>query len=290
MSMKTKVGDVVRLDSPHSSYRGNFTAGHIGVVTAIHAANDPWGGHQWVNLDGESGSPLWNPVTNMTMIANSNDGVLFEEMFEDMREGDTLVATLENDDNNQLSAGETYTAVANDCECCFHFLDSDGDRQHNWDDDFWFINLSALKRDAEPVTMAEVIPFPSEMFDPFDLDAGVERIAPLNPKYDDMDNAAKGAILLAAHEGKMIQFMSNSGGFWVDDTSFDVSENFAYRVKPQELIDAEEALNAATSNVVALAEARDVATDVASAAIAAYSSAEFDLASAKDTVEALNAA
>lgn len=291
MAMTTKVGDVVRLDSDYWSYRGNFTAGHIGVVTAIHGMLDPRGGHQWVNIDDEEGAPFWIPVTTMSMVAD--EGTLFEYMFEDMEHGDTLVAVKRNEDSNHLEVGKSFTALENDCGCCFHFEDSDGDDQFHRDDNFYFINLSAAKRDAEPVTMAEVIPYPTAIF----LDEGVERIAPPTPKYDDMDNAAKGSILLAAHEGKMIQFMTRSGGFWVDDTSFDPSENFAYRVKPQELIDAEEALNAATSNVVSLEDARVAASSAVDTAVEVFdtvrsnlATAEFDLASARDTVEALNAA
>ncbi|AUR99366.1 coil containing protein [Vibrio phage 1.264.O._10N.286.51.F2] len=294
MSMTTKVGDVVRLDSPHGSYRGKFTAGHIGVVTAIHAANDPFGGHQWVNLDDESGAPLWNPTTNMTTVeANS---MLLEDVINsaDSRDGDVLVAHHDNDNEfNGLEAGDLYTLSLDSCGCCGYAVDEDGDMRHASDDDFWFVNLSATKRNAEPVTMAEVIPYPTAIF----LDEGVERIAPPTPKYDDMDNAAKGSILLAAHEGKVIQFMSRSGGFWVDDTSFEPSENFAYRVKPQELIDAEEALNAATSNVVSLEDARDKADSEVSLAEyhaemarAAWASADLEYASVKDTVEALRAA
>ncbi|QZI92317.1 hypothetical protein PODOV025v1_p0020 [Vibrio phage PS32B.6] len=298
MAMTVKKGDVVKLDDNHWSYQGNFTAGHIGVVTAIHGALDPRGGHQWVNIDDEKGAPFWIPVTTMSMVAD--EGTLFEDMFEDMQDGDALIAVKRNEEYNHLEAGETFTAYVNDCSCCFHFYDSDGDAQHCWDDNFYFINLSALKREYQSSAVepsVETVPYPEGMFDPFTLDVGVERIAPLSPKYDDMDNAAKGAILLAAHEGKTVQFMSPSGGFWVDDMSFDPSENFAYRVKPQELIDAEEALNAAASNVVSLEDARDkadsevsLAESRAEMARADWASADLEYASAKDTVEALRAA
>ena len=289
MAMTVKKGDVVKLNENHWTYRGKHTAGHIGVVTAIHDMLDPRGGHQWVNVDDEEGAPFWIPVTTMSMVANSNDGVLLEDLI--LEDGDVLVATDENE-WAAITAGNTYPISYRDrgCGCChvFMFKDDDGDWMEAADDDFYFINLSALKREYQfdAVPTAEVFEFPTAIF----LDEGVERIAPLNPKYDDMNNAAKGAILLAAHEGKMIQFISNLSNVWVDDTSFDPSENFAYRVKPQELIDAEEALNAAESNVVSLVEVRDAAHEAADEANAALAAAEFDHASAKDTVEALKAA
>ncbi|CAH9012424.1 putative coil containing protein [Vibrio phage 409E50-1] len=289
MAMTVKKGDVVKLNERHWSYQGKHTAGHIGVVTAIHGTLDPRGGHQWVNVDDEEGAPFWIPVTTMSMVANSNDGVLLEDLI--LEDGDVLVATDENE-WAAITAGNTYPISYRDrgCGCChvFMFKDDDGDWMEAADDDFYFINLSALKREyqSDAVPTAEVFEFPTPIF----LDEGVERIAPLNPKYEDMDIAAKGAILLAAHEGKMIQYMSPSGGFWVDDMSFDPSENFAYRVKPQELIDAEEALNAAASNVVSMREAVDAADREHTMASAALAASELDYASVKDTVEALKAA
>ena len=287
MAMTTKVGDVVRLDSREWSYGGNFTAGHIGVVSAIHPSPDPLGGHQWVNLDGESGQPNWNPVTNMTMVAD--EGTLFEDMFEDMEHGDTLVAVKRNEDYNHLEVGKAFTALENDCGCCFHFEDSDEDPQYHWDDNFYFINLSALKREYQTDDAPVEVAVSGAMADVLFLDEDVET-APVHPKYDDMDNAAKGAILLAAHEGKIVQFMSALGNVWVDDTSFAPSENFAYRVKPQELIDAEEALNAAESNVVSLMDARNEANAAAERAHSAWVSADLEYASVKDSVVALRAA
>ncbi|CAH9012351.1 putative coil containing protein [Vibrio phage 464E53-1] len=289
MAMTVKKGDVVKLNERYWSYQGKHTAGHIGVVTAIHGSLDPRGGHQWVNVDDEEGAPFWIPVTTMSMV--ESNPMLLEDIADagDSRNGDVLVAHRDNDDEaNSLEAGDLYTLSLDDCGCCGHAVSEDGDNYYPSTDDYWFINLSALKRKYQSDAVepsAEVIPYPTAIF----LDEAVEP-APDHPKYEDMDNAAKGAILLAAHEGKMIQFMSNMGNVWVDDTSFDPSENFAYRVKPQALIDAEEALNAATSNVISLADVRDEANEAADRANAALAAAELEEASANDTVEVLRAA
>jgi len=278
MAMKVKVGDVVRLNEAQWSYQGKHTAGHVGVVTAIHEMLDPMGGHQWVNLDDEEGAPFWNPVTNMTMLADR--GMLLEEIISSSSSsnGDILVATRENDEeDNRLEVGGLYTLMLEGCGCFGHAECMDGEEFFSWGGDYWFVNLSAMKREYDrSESSAEVVPFP--VF----LDEAVAT-APKYPEFEDMDDVAKGAILLAAHEGKTVQFLSKMGGGWVDDMSFDPSENFAYRVKPQELIDAEEALNAAASNVVSLREAAD-------AAHAALEAGELSYKEAREVIETLQAA
>lgn len=274
MSMKTKVGDVVRLDNTHWSYNGKLTAGHIGVVTALHPHSEF--GMTWINIDGEDGAPYWNPEGAFTVLGST--GTLFEDMFDDMRDGDALVATDRND--NHLQVGTVYTALTNDCGCCYHFEDEDGDEFYHYDDDFYFINLSAVMRDN-----SNVVAFPTAVktvdieADPmFSLTtAAVVPIEP--PKYNDLDDEAKGALLLAHHEGKPIQYLSTVWNEWYDDTSFDPSENFTYRVKPQELIDAEADVEKARDNVVSMSEARDAMQVDLDDAYAAY----LDVANAMDT-------
>lgn len=274
MSMKTKVGDVVRLDTTHWSYNGKLTAGHIGVVTALHPHSEF--GKTWINIDGEDGAPHWNPEDTFTVL--ESEGTLFEDMFDDMRAGDALVATNRND--NHLQVGTVYTALTNDCGCCYHFEDEDGDEFYHYDDDFYFINLSAVMRDTTVVSLdIEADPM-------FSLTtAAVVPIEP--PKYDDLSDEAKGALLLAHHEGKTIQYLSTVWDEWYDDNSFDPSENFTYRVKPQELIDAEADVEKARDTVVSLSEARDAMQVDLDAAYAAYR----DVANAMDTAhEVVNGA
>lgn len=278
MAMTVKVGDVVKLNDTEWSYEGKHTAGHVGVVTAIHPMPDPFDNGQWVNIDGEVGAPFWNPVRNMSMLGDT--GAILEDL--DVQEGDVLVATVENEDeSNELEVGKTYTAHANDCGCCFHAVDDDGNAFYHYDDDYWFLNLSALKREYQtvPELSAEPLPFPVFL----DEAEVVELPAPVYPEYDDMDDAAKGALLLAAHEGKTIQFLSKMDGGWIDDGSFDPAENFAYRVKPQALIDAENAVTAAYDNVVSLRDAMDQMQ-------ARLDDAEVAHAAANDLVKSLEAA
>lgn len=267
MSMKTKVGDVVRLDTTHWSYSGKLTAGHIGVVTALHPHSEF--GKTWINIDGEDGAPHWNPEETFTVL--ESEGTLFEDMFDDMRAGDALVATDRND--NHLQVGTVCTALTNDCGCCYHFEDEDGDEFYHYDDDFYFINMSAVMRDTVVVSLdTEADPM-------FSLTAAPAVVSAEPSKYNDLNDEAKGALLLAHHEGKPIQYLSTVWNEWYDDTSFDPSENFTYRVKPQELIDAEADVEKARDNVVSMSEARDAMQVDLDAAYAAY----LDVANAMDT-------
>jgi len=50
--------------------------------------------------------------------------------------------------------------------------------------------------------------------------------------WRDMTDAEKGALLLAAHEGREIQLWHSRGG-WVESVEFGAVEDIAYRVKPE---------------------------------------------------------
>lgn len=278
MSMKTKVGDVVRLDTTHWSYSGNLTAGHIGVVTALHPHSEF--GKTWINIDGEDGAPHWNPEDTFTVL--ESEGTLFEDMFDDMRAGDVLVAT---DRNTELDAGKTYIALENDCGCYYHFEDEDGDEFYHFDDDYFFINMSAVMRDNSNVVAFPTVDIETDPM--FSLTTAGAVVSTEPSKYDDLSDEAKGALLLAHHEGKTIQYLSTVWDEWYDDNLFDPSENFTYRVKPQELIDAEADVEKARDTVVSLSEARDAMQVDLDAAYAAYR----DVANAMDTAhEVVNGA
>lgn len=287
MSMKTKVGDVVRLDTTYWSYSGKLTAGHIGVVTALHPHSEF--GKTWINIDGEDGAPHWNPEDTFTVLEST--GTLFEDMFDDMRDGDVLVATSENY-SSRLTVGNTYTAHAEDCGCCFYFEDDNDNETYCSSDDFFFINLSAVMRDN-----SNVVAFPTDVktvdieADPmFSLTTAGAVVSVEPSKYDDLNDEAKGALLLAHHEGKPIQYLSTVWNEWYDDNSFDPSENFAYRVKPQELIDAEADVEKVRDNVISMSEARDAMQDELDAAYLAYSEASEAMNAARLDADAAEAA
>lgn len=254
MAMQVNKGDVVRLDNPISTYRGKFSAGHIGVVTAL-----PPFDNDYANLDDEVGAPFWNRTEGMTVLS----GDLFENLFYDMANGDTLVATQDSSDG-EVSKGTHYTAIMADCGCCFEFEDDNGETVDHMENNFYFVNLSAERRKS---STAEVIPFPTPV-----------KVAPT--PWADMDDTAKGMLLLAKHEGTPYQYYSPFSEKWFDDDD-DFEGEFAYRIKPQALIDAENNVKALATNVVDFRTAFEKAESELSEAVAALDAAREEEAALK---------
>lgn len=291
MAMTVKTGDVVKVtDTSGYGYQGNHTAGHVGVVTALHSFVRA-DGSQCVNIDDEKGAPFWIVPKGYSMLEDT--AMLLEDITDadGSRDGDVLVAHKDNEDgSNSLETGDLYTLHLDSCGCCGHAESENGYALYPSSDDYWFINLSALKRQYQTSddTFPALFPEPAPV---------VALPVPVHPKYNDMTDEAKGAILLASHENRTVQFMSPSGGYWVDDMTFDPAENFAYRVKTQALIDAESRMLSAIDNVYSLEDALIAANEEAAVAATraemandSWRSAEWELAALEDEVVTLRAA
>lgn len=132
-----------------------------------------------------------------------------------------------------------------------------------------------------PMPMAEVIPFPT----------------PIRTAFKDMSDAERGALLLAHHEGKEIQCWQTGNGNGAINTWWTVPShrvNFeghaAYRVKPQALIDAENALSAAKSEEAVFLVMLDEKRRELQALEEKAATHSDNVAKAKDTVDTLLAA
>lgn len=135
------------------------------------------------------------------------------------------------EDGDDITAGKMYKLERDFCDD-LGFYDDDGDFR-----DGWHIKLIPVTQEQYDAThgivapapvveapTAEVIPFPT----------------PIRTKFSDMSDAERGALLLAHHEGKTIQYFEQ--GFlqkWAEGEVITWNPRAIYRVKPQALIDAE---------------------------------------------------
>lgn len=214
MADKVNVGDVVRLDKVNWSYDGKFKEGDVAVVRDYYNAENK----DWVNLGDEIGAPHYIRIDGLSVLT----GVDFEDL-DDVREGDTLLATTQNKGlDTYITAGDEYVAEALPCGCCYSFRDDCGDLVDPSDDVYYFVNVSAELRSTAEVEVEA---------------PALEAYSPLT--WNEMSDAAKGLLLLAAHEGATIQYYSPLSKMWFDDEDWG-DGSFAYRVKPEALVEAEQ--------------------------------------------------
>lgn len=226
MADMVKKGDVVKVTATREfmknthNYNGSKDAGDVGVVTGMY----PWGDFdEEFNLDDEQGAPFWMKPDFVE--------VLTPDDADTMRMGQVWVAL---EDTPDFTKGKKYPVVPAKCGCCSVGLEADivDDVLTPADN----LGTFALLKDSPEPALA--------------VATAIDRT-----EFGMMDDESKGLLLLDAFEGKDIQVFNPIDEVWTDGGDFfdgSFSPVGIYRTKPQELIDAEKALEESTKRTESL--------------------------------------
>jgi len=130
----------------------------------------------------------------------------------DVKPGDVVECVYAHTDN--FTTGKQYTSHESG-----HVVTDNGYSVHSTSSTFRLISR-ATQRDPE-------------MTDPYGNNNGPVGARTDKPKtWGEMTDAEKGALLLAHHEGKVIQ-MVDCNGNWIDYIMFGAVTDYAYRIKPE---------------------------------------------------------